>query len=170
MGLSDFIAVLALVISIATFYLRDAERGQVRFAAPKLDPDESELNDTSRGPYFQIVNFSAFEVRIARILAHTDTGKRFLITTLASDSIQMPIRIAARSSIKITVDTSTFLGFSNRPFRVYAETETGKVFKLRPSDEGALAGYIAMRVKPQAGMQDEFTRELLTDLRNDDAG
>lgn len=167
MELSDFIAVLALVISMATYYLRDAERGQVRFAAPKLNPDESDLDDTSRGPYFLLVNFSAFEVRIARIVAHTDTGFRHLITTLATDDIKMPIVIGARSSVKIFVDTSTFAGLSDRQFRVYAETETGKVFKLRPSDVGALEGYMAMYVKPQAGLQDELARQVLTDLQND---
>jgi hypothetical protein len=175
MPLADAIAILislgALAVSIVTYILRDSERGRLRFVKPSTDADEAERDDTRDGPYFAIINLSSFNVRIRRLIAETIDGTKYLLETTTFQNNEIPDPLPPRSAFRFIVEPNTFAGFADQHFSVYAETETGKRFKLVQRDRGSLYGYLVTVVQRNGEQVDaevsRATRDVLGRLNRE---
>ena len=158
------ISLAALAVAIVTTYLRDTHRGFVRLWFP--NPNGA-LPEDARDPYLEVINLSPFDVRIQSVYAETSSGNKFHFPGPFGDDIVFPLEVGARRSIKIDLHLSCFYGLPHKTFKVFAETDTGKLFSAKRKSNKAAMKYVNTVVAEQEGLADEVRRQTASEFRGD---
>lgn len=156
------IALGALIVSILTFYVRDAHRGKLRMWFP--DPNRGLPQDTL-APYLDIVNMSPFDIRVVRLYAMTEDGNTYDLPGPFGEFDEFPKEIGARHSTRVQLHHTSFYELEEKKLKIIAETDTGKRFYPRRGDMKKLNRYIQTVVVEQSELANEKQKEIIRSFR-----